>query len=108
MAWTMKGGGGGKVSPELNWDSEADPENPNYAAVKTVLPLEKALYLDLLPPFLAKHRVASDICNQVFLFKYQADGRPALGAHQESSLFTLNVTLSDYREVEGGELFMCR
>ena len=109
MAYTVKGGGpAGKVSPELRWDSEAEPDNPNYEAVKAVLPLAKALCLDMLPPFLSKHRVASDTCNQVFLRKYRADGRPKLAAHQDDSIFTLNVALSDYREVEGGELFMCR
>ena len=100
---------GTSESPELRWDSEAEPMNPNYEAVRAVLPLAKSLCLDILPPFLAKYRVASDTCNQVFLRKYKAgSGRSKLGGHQDSSIFTLNVALSDYREVEGGELFMCR
>ena len=109
MSHTVKGGtAGSSTSPELRWDTEADPENENFAAIEAILPLAKALCLDMLPPFLAKHRVASDTCNEVFLRKYRADGRPKLDMHQDRSIFTLNVALSDYREVQGGELYMCR
>ena len=94
--------------PPLREDSRPPRLGANVGLKTAMLPLTKRICLGMLTKFLATHRVATDKCSSVFMRKYDAAGRPNIPTHQDQSVFTLNVALSDYREVEGGELFMCK
>ena len=98
-------------APPLHADTEVDPDSENAGLKAAMMPLMKKICLEMLPEFLKTHRsrvVAGDECTMIFLRKYRAGVRAAFPAHQDMSIFTLNVALSDYRDVQGGELFVCR
>ena len=99
------------LAPPLNADTTVDPDDENAGLKTAMMPLMKKICLEMLPEFLETHRsrvVAGDECTMIFLRKYRAGVRAAFPAHQDVSIFTLNVALSDYRDVRGGELFVCR
>ena len=94
--------------PPLDEDTEVDEDSDNAGLKAALLPLTKRICIGMLTKFLAKHRVATDRCSSVFMRKYDARYRPNIPTHQDDSVFTLNVALSDYRKVQGGELFACK
>ena len=94
--------------PPLDEDTQVDESMPNVGLKTALLPLTKRICIGMLTDFLAKHRVATDRCSSVFMRKYDATFRPNIPTHQDSSVFTLNVALSDHRKVQGGELFACK
>ena len=96
------------IPPYAGENTTVPRRGPNRGLKSALLPLTKRICLGMLPEFLGKHRVAKDECNSLFLRKYEANNRPTIPTHQDSTVFTLNVALSDYRKVQGGELFACQ
>ena len=86
-----------------------------------LLPLMQEVWANALVPHLVQHygvkrdeqgRVDTPLA-WVFLRKYiAAEGgkrtRTRIRGHQDDTVFTFNLALSDHDEVDGGELFLCK
>ena len=82
-----------------------------------LIPLLKTIWADTLKPHLTTvYGVREDEdgrletpLTDVFIRKYEGKSiRTKFAGHQDRSVFTFNVALSDQRDIEGGELFVCK
>ena len=82
-----------------------------------LIPLLKTIWADTLKPHLTTvYGVREDEdgrletpLTDVFIRKYEGGSiRTKFAGHQDRSVFTFNIALSDQRDIDGGELFVCK